>query len=307
MALTPQFGSLIPSQTQQLLASNYLQFNTGAAPVNDFAQQFLPEIYEQEVERYGNRTLSGFLKMVGAEMPMTSDQVIWSEQNRLHISYGSVGIGANGAGANVITVGANVTSVVSINDTVVLMNGNTGAERKCIVTASAPGVGGTFTVIPFVGGAGLINIGGTSLVPAVVAAGASNVKVFVYGSAYAKGTNLVAGGTVAAGTAPRVSVTPQLTQFSNSPIIIRDQYTISGSDMAQIGWIEVSGEAGQEMREPCGLHFWKEQHGRYRRKTKVTVHKDGLHEHAGGTYQGVRTKHLEKGPRLDAGYTGSNR
>ena len=25
--------------------------------------------------------------MVGAEMPMTSDQVIWSEQNRLHIAY----------------------------------------------------------------------------------------------------------------------------------------------------------------------------------------------------------------------------
>ena len=25
--------------------------------------------------------------MVGAEMPMMSDQVIWSEQNRLHISY----------------------------------------------------------------------------------------------------------------------------------------------------------------------------------------------------------------------------
>ena len=245
MALTPQFGSLIPSQTQQLLASNYLQFNTGAAPVNDFAQQFLPEIYEQEVERYGNRTLSGFLKMVGAEMPMTSDQVIWSEQNRLHISYASVGIAANGAGGtNQITVGANVTSVVSINDTVVLMNGNTGAERKCIVTASAPGVGGTFTVVPFVAGAGLVNAGGTSLVPGAVVAGASNVKVFVYGSAYAKGTNLVAGGTVAAGTAPRVSVTPQLTQFSNSPIIIRDQYTISGSDMAQIGWVEVATEDG---------------------------------------------------------------
>ena len=52
-----------------------------------FAQQYLPELYEAEVERFGNRTLSGFLRMVGAEMPMTSDQVIWSEQNRLHISY----------------------------------------------------------------------------------------------------------------------------------------------------------------------------------------------------------------------------
>jgi len=69
MALTPQFGSLVPTSTQQLLATNYLQFNTGAGA--DFAQQYLPEIYEQEVERYGNRTLSGFLRMVGAEMPMT--------------------------------------------------------------------------------------------------------------------------------------------------------------------------------------------------------------------------------------------
>jgi hypothetical protein len=56
----------------------------------NFSQQYLPEIYEQEVERYGNRTLSGFLRMVGAEMPMTSDQVVWSEQNRLHIAYTDV-------------------------------------------------------------------------------------------------------------------------------------------------------------------------------------------------------------------------
>ena len=244
MALSPQFGSLIPSQAQQLLPSNYLQFNTAAAGANDFAQQYLPEIYEQEVERYGNRTLSGFLKMVGAEMPMTSDQVIWSEQNRLHVSYASVGVAANVAGANIITVQANVTNVISVNDTVVLMNGNTGAERKCIVTVSAPGAGGTITVVPFIAGAGLVAAAGTSLVPAVVAAGASNVKMFVYGSAYAKGTNLSPAGTVAAGTAARNSITPQLTQYSNSPIIIRDQYTISGSDMAQIGWVEVATEDG---------------------------------------------------------------
>jgi len=61
--LTPTFGSIKPSQSQQLLQTNYLQFNTGTG--KDFAQQYLPEIYEQEVERYGNRTLSGFLRMVG--------------------------------------------------------------------------------------------------------------------------------------------------------------------------------------------------------------------------------------------------
>ena len=84
MPLNPQFGTIIPSQVQQILATNYLNFAGGGVT---FAQQYLPEIYEQEVERYGNRTLSGFLRMVGAELPMTSDQVIWSEQNRLHIAY----------------------------------------------------------------------------------------------------------------------------------------------------------------------------------------------------------------------------
>jgi hypothetical protein len=57
MAVTPTFGSIKPSQKQQVLTDNYLSFNDGT---NDFAQQYLPEIYEAEVERYGNRTLSGF-------------------------------------------------------------------------------------------------------------------------------------------------------------------------------------------------------------------------------------------------------
>ena len=70
----PQFGTIKPSQKQQALETNYLNFTDGSG--NDFAQQYLPEIYEAEVERYGNRTLSGFLRMVGAEMPMSSDQVV---------------------------------------------------------------------------------------------------------------------------------------------------------------------------------------------------------------------------------------
>ena len=240
MALTPQFGSLIPSSRQELLNSNYLQFNGGAAAgdSNSFAQQYLPEIYEQEVERYGNRTLSGFLRMVGAEMPMTSDQVIWSEQNRLHISYDNCTFAA---GTGLITVapaaGApGVQNVISVNDTVVLLDTATGAEEKGIVTASvvAAGVAGTIAVAGF-GGAAVV--GGAALT-------SGSIKVFVYGSSYQKGTSMVNGGTVAAGTQPRISVEPQLTQFSNSPIILRSQYVVSGSDMAQIGWVEVATEDG---------------------------------------------------------------
>ena len=139
--LSPQFGSILPSQKQELLNSNYLKFNTGGA--NDFIQQYLPEVYEAEVERYGNRTLSGFLRMVGAEMPMTSDQVIWSEQNRLHISYDNMT--ANGAGT-ILTLSATAgqNMVISVNDTVVVLDTGTGASGKAIVTAvtaGGPGVG----------------------------------------------------------------------------------------------------------------------------------------------------------------------
>ncbi len=53
-------------------------------------------------------------------MPMTSDQVIWSEQNRLHIAYDD----CTNDGANAITIPlqAGVNNVISVNSTVVLID-----------------------------------------------------------------------------------------------------------------------------------------------------------------------------------------
>ena len=224
-SINPVFGSIVPSPKQQALQNNYLAFNGGA---NDFAQQYLPEIYEQEVERYGNRTLSGFLRMVGAEMPMTSDQVIWSEQNRLHISYtGVTGPGAGLAVFNVPTNGTTIQNAIAPNDTIVVMNPTTGVTLKGIVGATAAGAGTTtnVTAYPFTAANwdGLFSGG----------AAATNLKIFVYGSLFAKGTN-----------SGSFSIEPQFTQYSNQPIIIKDRYAINGSDMAQIGWVEVATEDG---------------------------------------------------------------
>ena len=232
--LSPQFGSLIPSLTTQTLTSNYLNFNSGGG--NDFAQQYLPEIYEAEVERYGNRTLSGFLRMVGAEMPMMSDQVIWSEQNRLHIGYDNVGCSAY-AGAstgNRITLPGSVTNTVFVNMTVVIMDpANPAFTVKAIVVATgAAGAGGAggaqnFDVLPYT----RVNVN--------AAAGAlTGLKVFVYGSEFGKGSQ----GPTTGATGQ--SIQPQLSTFSNKPIIIRDRYAVSGSDTAQIGWVEVASEDG---------------------------------------------------------------
>jgi len=233
MSLTPQFGSLKPSQKQEILDSNYLKFNDGANGTDTFAQQYLPEIYEQEVERYGNRTLSGFLRMVGAEMPMTSDQVIWSEQNRLHISYD----GCTTNGTDTIDLQQNlapvdpkdyVANVISVGATIVALDG-AGAEIKAVVTGSNTTTG-VITVAPYTAA----DISGLAT---------TGVKVFVFGSEYAKGSSTPNYQEI---TNPDgyISVDPSFTQFSNSPIIIRNKYVVNGSDMAQIGWVEVATEDG---------------------------------------------------------------
>ena len=232
--LSPQFGSLLPSLTTQALTTNYLNFNSGGG--NDFAQQYLPEIYEAEVERYGNRTLGGFLRMVGAEMPMMSDQVIWSEQNRLHISYDGVACSAVGAnGGNRLTIAAGQVNTIFPNMTVVIMDpADPSFTVKAIVTATgANGQGGAggaqnFDVIPYTRAAVNAAAAGTGAV----------LKVFVYGSEYGKGSVGPSQG------ATGQSIQPQLTTFSNKPIIIRDRYAVSGSDTAQIGWVEVATEDG---------------------------------------------------------------
>jgi len=228
MAVSPLFGSIVPSQKQQLLDTNFLSFNggAGAGDSDTFAQQYLPEIYEAEVERYGNRTLSGFLRMVGAEMPMTSDQVIWSEQNRLHISYD----GCTNDQVNTITipVAADVKNVVSPQATIVAVD-QAGNELKAVVTASNLTTG-ALTVAPY-----------DATTTAALAT--TGVKIFVYGSEYAKGST-TPNNTSATAADGYVSVDPSFTQFSNSPVIIRNKYVVSGSDTAQIGWVEVATEDG---------------------------------------------------------------
>ena len=80
-------GSLnsVPAARKQTLATNYLDF-TGTSDTT-WAQQYLPDLMEKEAEVFGNRTISGFLSQVGAEEAMSADQVVWSEQGRLHLSY----------------------------------------------------------------------------------------------------------------------------------------------------------------------------------------------------------------------------
>ena len=220
-AVTPTAGAnlnAIPAPVKQTLSGNYLSFTGGD---NDWSQQYLPELYEAEVERYGDRSVSSFLRMVGAEMPMSSDQIIWSEQGRLHLSYtGSIVIATG-----VVTIAASGTHAVRVGQTVVIKGATSGLVAKAYVSAVNAGAT-TLTLKRYDKAA--FNTSGSAFTDG------ETVNLFVFGSEFKKGTNGMVG-----------AVTPSFATFTNNPIIIKDKYEISGSDAAQIGWVEVTGEAGQ--------------------------------------------------------------
>ena len=220
--------SLLPHQTQMALATNYLSFDNATG--GNFAQQYLPELYEAEVERYGNRTLGGFLRMVGAEMPMTSDQVIWSEQNRLHVSYENCALIA-GFLSMTVPIETGKTCAIKIGNTIVISNGLATVKARVTGVVAATATTATVTFQTYqVATATSLGIAGAL------------VKTFVYGSEFAKGSGGADGGE--SNYAGMSSIEPTLTQFSNKPIILRDKFQVSGSDTAQIGWVEVATEDG---------------------------------------------------------------
>ena len=220
--------SLTPSPSLTVSDQNYIDFTSSGTA--GWAQQYLPELYEQEVERYGNRTIGGFLQMVGAEMPMSSDQVIWSEQNRLHIAYKNDDVTANStvvvttASSGLCTLGSALNNSLRVGNTVIVTDNATGLKTlKCYVSVVNLQ---TFTLKPYTQDE--LNSG------EVTFADAEKINVFVYGSEFAKGSASMAG-----------ELKPSFTQFSNRPLIIKDHFKIDGSDTAQIGWVETTDEAGQ--------------------------------------------------------------
>ena len=231
-------AALQPTQTKTLYQNNYLDFfDLGAG--GQWAQQFLPDVYEKETERYGNRSISSFLRMVSAEMPSTADQIIWTEQGRLHTRYvNATTTAVTDAGNRTFTVpgtqpttlnrhtGAGNGDITAVNfrvgQTVMIQENGTdnrgvsgAAVGKGVVTAVS---GLTFDVTFY----------GT-----FVTATGTTYTALVYGSEFAKGTGNFTD-----------KLDAEYSTFQNSPIILKEHYGINGSDASQIGWIEVTSENG---------------------------------------------------------------
>ena len=226
----------VPSAQQQTLSSNYIDFAGGST---GWEQQSLPDLMEKEAEVFGQRIISGFLSQVGAEEPMTADQVVWSEQSRLHLSYvGTVDTTGDTNGTFEVTHdidgsanGENGFAVanhgIRTND-IVLIAQDGVVVRALVVETPATA---TVTVEPYATAALSTLTNGTA-------------TLLVVGSEYGKGAKY-ADITGAAEADKRTALTPTFKSYSNKPIIMKDYYEVSGSDASQIGWVEITGEEGQ--------------------------------------------------------------
>ena len=240
----------VVSPGKQVLSSNYIDFTATATA--GWAQQYLPDLMEKEAEVFGKRTISGFLEQVGAEEAMTSDQVVWSEQGRLHLCYkGRMKSATNTTSA--VTSGGSATNAgghiqiekdidgnalgtdsysngdhgIRVNDMVLVADAQ--ATVKCLVTEVD--ADGDISLTPYDAGASTTTLGQAGLATADVS---EALRILVYGSEYKKGSSGRTGANE-----------PKFKSFANKPIILKDKYEISGSDASAIGWVEVSGEDGQ--------------------------------------------------------------
>jgi len=235
-------AALQPSQTKSLYGGNYLDFFNLEAG-SQWAQQFLPDVYEKEVERYGNRSISSFLRMVGAEMPSTSDQIIWTEQGRLHTRYinctvtAAVTAGATSAIFEAAAAQPNVPTSESYSGNISDVNFRIGQTVMIQAQAAGSERGGSGVVLKGVVTAlpaarqFTVSFYNSTEVPAI--ATTVNHVALAYGSEFAKGTGNF-----------DEKLDAEYSTFQNSPIILKEHYGINGSDASQIGWIEVTSENG---------------------------------------------------------------
>ena len=212
----------------------------------------LPKIYEREVTIFGNRTLTGFLRMIGSEMPTNSREIRWAEQDRLHIAYGDVRRVA--ATSDIFTIYKDGTQTegsataegtdrgnrigsadhaVRVGDKVILSNYEAATPVQYLAyvsavseAADAAATSSQITLKSFhlVAGsdAGFAGLTATD-----------NIKLLVVGSEFAKGT----------GGFDR-TVQPAYKSYTNNTTILKDTYTVNGSDANQIGWVEIADENG---------------------------------------------------------------
>ena len=190
---TPTY-QVSPSSKKVPTKTNYIDFF-------DYTNQFDAETHDKIANIYGSQSVTGMLYKLGSEAAFASDKFIWTEEGRLHTVYTDV--------ARAGKVFTKNNHNFRVGETVQLSDGS--VKRRGVISAVDAN---TFTVEAYKS-AGFGALGTT------------NIKAFVDGSEFGKGTDGMKG-----------SLSQDFTILENKPIILKDHFAVNGSDMAQISWVQ---------------------------------------------------------------------
>lgn len=193
-----------PSATKVPTPLNYL-----GGDDFDFLNQYMPELYTKIVNRFGSQDLTGMLEQQGKEMPFASDNIKWKEEARLT----QLGTGVTRA-ANVFTLNDHTFRP---NETLVVRNDDGSVLRQGLITTTTTN---TFTAL-------------CGEAADWTAVGTTALTVFADSNEF----NKKSGGMTQ-------SLNSQFESFEQSPVIIKEMVDESGSNMAQVTWLQVDSAAG---------------------------------------------------------------
>ena len=172
-----------------------------------------PDNRDALIKTYGNQGITGFLQLVGATKAVAAnDEVQYWEEERLHqLQSGGMATIASGAATASLTASDAASTIVRLND-VVLVNGSERGMVTAISSAASPVI--TITALSGDGFSALA-VGAEKSLP-------------IIGNLYKQGSDQ-----------PSEFIESGITRRVNPFMIMKEVYSVTGSQATNIGWINL--------------------------------------------------------------------
>jgi len=169
-----------------------------------------PDNRDALIKTYGNQGITGFLQLVGATKSIgTNDEVTYWEETRLHKKQAGALATITAADTTVVLTASSLANVIVRDNDVVLVD---GSERALV---SISGTAITLT--------SLLSGGFSALASA-------EVELPIVGNLYGQGTDQ-----------PDEFIESGIVKRVNPFMIMKDVYSVTGSQATNIGWINLGG------------------------------------------------------------------
>jgi len=183
----------------------------------NFADQFFPDLKHEVIKIYGNQNLTGFLEVNSMEEDLVADKTFWSEDARRRKVH--LGVTKTGNTFTYTPGSGEIGHSIRLND-YIMVSDIAGEKIEFGLVTAVPTA--TTWIAKFEGAA-------------TWGVGAAALRVIAIGSEFKKGTE---------GKAK--ALTKEFSIYSTSPVIMKDQYEETGSNIPNVAWIH----------DPEGNPYW---------------------------------------------------